>query len=149
VRFIVDYRYYPGGVDVLEQRRDKVKLTFTNGSCVVQSREVESTLLERVDSATDGVDFSAPVGRIDTPTKTRPTAKTVAKPSNANPKAAKKKALEQQQKVAPPPTKSAQQAPYTKGNDSGSQIVPQPQAPAPQATAQDLTPQQAAPRVKK
>jgi len=61
VKVHVEYRYDPAD-DVLEQRRDKVKISFHDGSCTLQSSEVEPTKLVRAE-AIDEVEIPAPVGK--------------------------------------------------------------------------------------
>jgi tRNA A-37 threonylcarbamoyl transferase component Bud32 len=154
----VEYRYDPKG-DVLEQRREKVKISFQDGSCAVSSREIEPTALARVGVSVDDVEIPAPVGHLEKPVK-RPPAKTVPKQGKArDPKAEAQKLLEdkKKQKTVAPPTKNAsKEEPFTKLNDVGSgvnqpppqsQIAPQPQAPPPQPNVEQV-PQQA-PRQKK
>jgi serine/threonine protein kinase len=152
----VEYRYDPSR-DVLEQRREKVKISFQDGSCVVASREVEPTTLARVDQSADDIVISAPVGRVEQPVK-RPPVKTVQKQAKApvDPKAslkqqklAEQKLLEDKKKTAAQsnaaPTKGkAPEKPFTKVNEAQvnqpppqSQIVPEPQAPPPQLNAED------------
>jgi tRNA A-37 threonylcarbamoyl transferase component Bud32 len=161
VRVRVEYRYDPTS-DLLEQRREKVKISFQDGSCVVASREIEPTTLARVGASADDVEIPAPVGHVEKPVKPPP-AKTVPKVKTAAPqqKADEQKLLEQQkksaaqQKKAPPTKGKPQEDPFTKLNEQGSQvnqpappsqIVPEPQAPAPQVNAED---NQQAPRQKK
>ena len=152
----VEYHYDPA-TDTLEQKREKVAIDFVHGSCVVRSRDAESTHLVRVDAEHETVEISAPAGNFG---KTKSAKKKVLP---VDPKTQ----LEQQKKAAPP-AKSAQNV--TKkptyndpGNmatkepsiDTGSQIAPQPNAPPPaqvldvpqQAMPQKT--QQAAPPVKK
>ncbi|HEY5944530.1 MAG TPA: serine/threonine-protein kinase [Kofleriaceae bacterium] len=161
----VEYHYDPT-TDVLEQLREKVKIGFEDGSCVVESREIEPTKLARVDKVADTVEIPAPVGKPDKvvdkpinapPTKTvRKKGKTIPldpKLSAAQQKAADQKLLEANKKQAAVKQKPAAnsvgkqaQDPFTKLNDVGAQanqpapqqqIVPQPQAPAPQVNADD------------
>jgi serine/threonine protein kinase len=157
----VEYRYDPAS-DVLEQRRDKVKIGFQAGSCVVQAREVEPTRLVRVDRGRDEVELSAPVGRIEVPeskvppTKSpvKPTAKTVPKRGKTIPLDPKASLTQQKvdagKKKAPPQQKAApaknvgepQTSAYTppqNANAPQSQILPQPQPSAPPISAEDTS----------
>jgi tRNA A-37 threonylcarbamoyl transferase component Bud32 len=155
VRVRVEYHYDPA-TDVLEQRREKVKIGFQDGSCVIASREIEPTTLARVGASVDDVEIPAPVGHLDKPVK-RPPAKTVPKQGKARPPQQKpvevqKKAA--QQNAAPPKAKTE---PASQLGDVGaqanqpppsqqSQILPQPQASAPPPNAEQL---QQAPKQKK
>lgn len=150
----VEYRYDPSG-DVLEQKREKVAIDFVHGSCVVRSRDAETTHLARVDTAHETVEISAPAGGV---TKTKPTNKK-AVPLDPKAELEKKTKLleEQKQKKAAQNVPKAPTTPYKNAGDKDeigklstsnasaadySQIAPQPQAPPPQAQA---LPQQAMP----
>jgi len=164
VKVHVEYRYDPKA-DVLEQRRDKVKLSFHDGSCTLQSREMEPTILARAD-AIDAIEHDAPVGippeAVEKPTKKSvPVQKNVAPPAKnktIDPKAAKldkqrqieeQKKLAAQRKVAPSKTSKPVQEPLTKldqanvgskDNEFG-QLPPPPQQAVTKGTQQ--APQQA------
>ncbi len=132
----VEYRYNPSS-DVLEQHRDKVKISFHDGSCVVQSRDVEPTTLTRVDRPVDEVEIPAPVGVV----KLAPSAprKTVAKKTKAiapvqNAPAQQQNAPAQEQKnVGKKPqqsyTKATTPPPAATATAQQPQILPQPSAP--------------------
>jgi tRNA A-37 threonylcarbamoyl transferase component Bud32 len=164
----VEYRYDPAS-DVLEQHRDKVKISFQDGSCVVASREVEPTTLARVGQSGDDVEIPAPVGRVE-PVKQPPTKKTVpkqAKPAPDPKTSLKQQKVEEQKLLAgkkqaaaqrnTPPTKGkSKEDPFTKLSGAGSgvnqppppsQIAPEPQANVPPVNAEDN--QQQAPIQKK
>ena len=139
VRVHVEYRYDPA-TDVLEQRRDKVKIGFHDGSCVVQSREVEPTRLTRVDRGRDEVEISAPVGLPQKePTKqAKPTRKT-APATKTVPKQGKVAAPAKNVAKSPadsytPPSKLPNQPPAQQ-----SLSAPQPQAAAPPSSAEDTS----------
>ena len=144
----VEYHYDPAG-DVLEQNREKVAIDFVHGSCVVRSRDAETTQLVRVDAAHETVEISAPAGL---PAKTKPPTKKKVVPLDPKAVLDKQKAAKNVKSAAPPPpqTKSAQNVvkkPTTTYNDPGemqgkasptdfSQAGPQPNAPAQQAMPQ-------------
>jgi hypothetical protein len=149
----VEYHYEPGS-DALEQKREKVVIDFVHGSCVVRSRDAETTQLVRVDAAHETVEISAPAGNLG-----KSKAPTKKKVVPLDPKAD----LDKQQKLleAQKAQKSAQNvtkkptAPY---NDPGNMAANKPvdtgqQAPQPQAMPQEqrVTPpmqQQALPQKK-
>jgi tRNA A-37 threonylcarbamoyl transferase component Bud32 len=158
----VEYRYDPA-TDDLEQLRDKVKIGFQAGTCIVQSREVEPTRLVRVDRGRDEVEVSAPVGRIDVPARNVPakaTSKTAPKQDKAIPLDPEASLTQQkvEAKAKPAPQRSAapaknvaqpqtnaytppqSQLPGKRGEAlPPSQILPPPQAAAPPIGAQDTS----------
>ncbi|HEY5923883.1 MAG TPA: serine/threonine-protein kinase [Kofleriaceae bacterium] len=155
VKVHVQYHYDPSA-DALEQHRDKVKISFQDGSCTVQSREVEPTKLARAEAVNE-VEIPAPVGKpvkraepVKQPPAKQPPAKPVTKKGKTIPldpkqslKQQKADELEAQnaQRNAPlnkepspnvkqpPPQQAPQPAPSQQ-----SQILPQPQAPPPQVS---------------
>jgi serine/threonine protein kinase len=139
VRVHVEYRYDPA-TDELEQRRDKVKIGFHDGSCVVQSREVEPTRLTRVDQGREEVEISAPVGvPSETQKPVKPPAKPVARKGKVPPPEPKAPPQEQQKAApkAPPPSKKS--ARLDEPAPQQQQIMPQPQPAAPQMNAEDTS----------
>jgi hypothetical protein len=146
VKVHVEYRYDPSS-DVLEQRRDKVKISFHDGSCTVQSREVEPTHLVRAE-AVDEVELPAPVGK--PVVKNRPVQKTVAKkakPIPVDPKTSVKAAEVQKKQAAPQQNPAVKSMPATDVGPQANpppqqapqqQIVPQPQASVPSVNQADV-----------
>ena len=61
LRVRVEYRYTPSD-DVLELRRERVKIDLVEHHCVVRSRTVDADRLVRVDAGHDPADISAPAG---------------------------------------------------------------------------------------
>lgn len=61
IRMRVVYQYDPMH-DVLEQQREKVQVDLHGGTCVVRSRQIEPSRLERVDQPHDTREISAPIG---------------------------------------------------------------------------------------
>jgi hypothetical protein len=158
VRVRVEYHYNPAH-DVLEQLREKVKIGFQDGRCVVASREIEPTTLSRVGAVGDEVEIPAPVGHLEKPVK-QPTTKTVTKaPPQQKAAAEQKKKLAAQRNAVPTKASKTLDDPSSKRNDLGSQgkpqapeptsqVLPEPQAPPPQVNAEDQQ-QQIKPRQKK
>ena len=70
----VEYRYDPAA-DTLELHKDKVKIDFANGHCVVHSHDPETSALARVDNARDSDVVEPPAGKVLV--KKAPPAKTV------------------------------------------------------------------------
>ncbi|HEX5062587.1 MAG TPA: hypothetical protein VFV99_24615, partial [Kofleriaceae bacterium] len=150
--------------DVLEQRRDKVKLSVHDGHCTVQSREMEPTVLARAE-AVDAIEHDAPVGipePIKKPSKkkTAPVQQNVPPPAKTvDPKAAKlekqrlleeQKKLTSQQKVAPSKNGKPVQQPYDVNQanvGSGSRVTKGTQQ-APQQAAQQAPQPQIVPEPK-
>jgi tRNA A-37 threonylcarbamoyl transferase component Bud32 len=151
LRMRVDYHYDPMH-DVLEQRREKLRLDPGADGCVVLSREVEPTRLARVGDGRDAYELAAPVGRIEpqlekplqkAPTKTPPTKtpRKPAKPSAELPLDPKADLLEKRQKggtvaTQPPPTYTPSKNAVEQRAPVQSQIAPQPSAPPPLASEQ-------------
>ena len=148
----VEYRYDPER-DTLEQRRENIVF---GDSCVVQEREMKSTMLARVDTPSDTLRVEAPVGVPE-----KPIAKTKRAPKPKTNLPLDPKAAEVQKKLGLEKTVGKKQPPsYTGSKDSfegqqnapaqQAQIPPQPQAPPPQPQLeQNLDNTQQAPRQKK
>jgi serine/threonine protein kinase len=104
----VEYHYDPAS-DVLEQTREKVAIDFVHGSCVVRSRDAQTSQLVRVDTAHETVEISAPAGNFGKTKSKKPSrsAQNVTKKPTATYKAAETKFTPANSPIAPMPQKQA------------------------------------------